>query len=123
MEKALSPEILSSDLALYLVHKGMPFRQAHIASGKAVHLAESKGITINNLTLEDLKSISPLFGSGVSQERCQQRRAVHSHGRYGQEQRDCPDRAPEGAAEEAQGTSLECGEISRGCSVVPVTLM
>ncbi|KAM6049376.1 argininosuccinate lyase [Chlamydotis macqueenii] len=67
MEKALSPEMLSTDLALYLVRKGMPFRQAHIASGKAVHLAESKGITINNLTLEDLKSISPLFGSDVSQ--------------------------------------------------------
>ncbi|KAM6315540.1 argininosuccinate lyase-like [Podargus strigoides] len=102
MEKALSPEILSSDLALYLVHKGvmislgqqtrkletlslhvsqlielllggldsnlqMPFRQAHVASGKAVHLAESKGLTINNLTLDDLKTISPLFGSDVSQ--------------------------------------------------------
>ncbi|NXM98011.1 ARLY lyase, partial [Sylvia borin] len=67
MEKALSPEILSSDLALYLVHKGMPFRQAHVASGKAVQLAETKGITINNLSLEDLKSISPLFGSDVAQ--------------------------------------------------------
>ncbi|NXO92392.1 ARLY lyase, partial [Certhia brachydactyla] len=67
MEKALTPEILSSDLALYLVHKGMPFRQAHIAAGKAVHLAETKGVTINNLSLEDLKSISPLFGSDVAQ--------------------------------------------------------
>uniref|UniRef100_A0A8B9G558 Argininosuccinate lyase n=1 Tax=Amazona collaria TaxID=241587 RepID=A0A8B9G558_9PSIT len=64
---ALSPEILSSDLALYLVHKGMPFRQAHIDTGKAVHLAESKGIPINSLSLDDLKSISPLFGSDVSQ--------------------------------------------------------
>ncbi|NXK73547.1 ARLY lyase, partial [Amazona guildingii] len=67
MERALSPEILSSDLALYLVHKGMPFRQAHIDTGKAIHLAESKGIPINNLSLDDLKSISPLFGSDVSQ--------------------------------------------------------
>ncbi|KAM9272825.1 argininosuccinate lyase [Morus bassanus] len=67
MEKALSPEMLSTDLALYLVRKGMPFRQAHTASGKAVRLAESKGITINNLSLDDLKSISPLFGSDVSQ--------------------------------------------------------
>ncbi|XP_035168566.1 argininosuccinate lyase-like, partial [Oxyura jamaicensis] len=57
MEKALTPEMLSTDLALYLVRKGMPFRQAHTASGKAVHLAESKGIALNNLTLEDLKSI------------------------------------------------------------------
>ncbi|NWX97795.1 ARLY2 lyase, partial [Nothoprocta ornata] len=57
MEKALTPEMLATDLALYLVRKGMPFRQAHTAVGKAVHLAETKGITINNLTLEDLKSI------------------------------------------------------------------
>ncbi|NWR54847.1 ARLY lyase, partial [Bucorvus abyssinicus] len=67
MEKALSPEMLSTDLALYLVRKGMPFRQAHIASGKAVHLAESKGIPINTLSLDDLKTISPLIGSDVSQ--------------------------------------------------------
>ncbi|XP_025892759.1 argininosuccinate lyase [Nothoprocta perdicaria] len=67
MEKALTPEMLATDLALYLVRKGMPFRQAHTAVGKAVHLAETKGITINNLTLEDLKSISPLFASDVSQ--------------------------------------------------------
>ncbi|OXB54823.1 UNVERIFIED_CONTAM: hypothetical protein H355_014106, partial [Colinus virginianus] len=57
MEKALTPELLSTDLALYLVRKGMPFRQAHTASGKAVHLAETKGIALNKLTLEDLKSI------------------------------------------------------------------
>ncbi|XP_034608497.1 argininosuccinate lyase [Trachemys scripta elegans] len=67
MEKALSPDMLATDLALYLVRKGMPFRQAHAASGKAVHLAETKGIAINQLTVEDMKSISPLFGTDVSQ--------------------------------------------------------
>ncbi|KAM4760258.1 argininosuccinate lyase-like [Cyanocitta cristata] len=67
MERALSPEMLATDLALYLVRKGMPFRQAHVASGKAVHLAETKGITINHLSLEDLQNISPLFGSDVAQ--------------------------------------------------------
>ncbi|XP_036251292.1 LOW QUALITY PROTEIN: argininosuccinate lyase-like [Molothrus ater] len=67
MERALNPEMLATDLALYLVRKGMPFRQAHVASGKAVQLAETKGITINHLSLEELKSISPLFGSDVAQ--------------------------------------------------------
>ncbi|NXO26553.1 ARLY lyase, partial [Cisticola juncidis] len=57
MERALSPEMLATDLALYLVRKGMPFRQAHVASGKAVQLAETKGTTINNLSLEQLQSI------------------------------------------------------------------
>ncbi|NWT81049.1 ARLY2 lyase, partial [Lanius ludovicianus] len=67
MERALSPEMLATDLALYLVRKGMPFRQAHVASGKAVQLSETKGITINHLSLEDLQNISPLFGSDVAQ--------------------------------------------------------
>ncbi|NXM46463.1 ARLY2 lyase, partial [Gymnorhina tibicen] len=67
MERALSPEMLATDLALYLVRKGMPFRQAHVASGKAVQLAETKGVTINRLSLEDLQNISPLFGSDVAQ--------------------------------------------------------
>uniref|UniRef100_A0A8C2YAL4 argininosuccinate lyase n=1 Tax=Coturnix japonica TaxID=93934 RepID=A0A8C2YAL4_COTJA len=60
MEKALTPELLDHHLSFSLQ---MPFRQAHAASGKAVHLAETKGIAINKLTLEDLKSISPLFAS------------------------------------------------------------
>uniref|UniRef100_A0A8C5TB03 ARLY2 lyase n=1 Tax=Malurus cyaneus samueli TaxID=2593467 RepID=A0A8C5TB03_9PASS len=67
MERALSPEMLATDLALYLVRKGMPFRQAHVASGKAVQLAETKGVTINHLSLQDLQNISPLFGSDVAQ--------------------------------------------------------
>ncbi|KAK1158307.1 argininosuccinate lyase-like [Acipenser oxyrinchus oxyrinchus] len=66
MEAALSTDMLATDLAYYLVRKGMPFREAHGASGKAVHLAETKGIPLNQLTLEDLKTISLLFESDVS---------------------------------------------------------
>ncbi|KAJ7308992.1 hypothetical protein JRQ81_008275 [Phrynocephalus forsythii] len=67
MEKALTPELLATDLALLLVRKGMPFRQAHATVGKAVLLAETKGIALNQLTAEDLKTISPLLGSDVAQ--------------------------------------------------------
>ncbi|KAJ1184842.1 hypothetical protein NDU88_001639 [Pleurodeles waltl] len=67
MEKALSPDMLATDIAYYLVRKGMPFRQAHGVSGKAVHLAETKGISVKYLSLEDLRGISPLFESDVSQ--------------------------------------------------------
>ncbi|XP_078081107.1 argininosuccinate lyase isoform X2 [Mustelus asterias] len=66
MEKALSPDMLATDLAYYLVRKKMPFRDAHSASGKAVYLAEQKGIGLNQLSLDDLKTISPLFESDVS---------------------------------------------------------
>ncbi|XP_018100679.1 argininosuccinate lyase isoform X2 [Xenopus laevis] len=66
MEKALSPDMLSTDIAYYLVRKGMPFRQAHGVSGKVVQLAETKGMSVDKLTLENLKSISPLFSDDVS---------------------------------------------------------
>ncbi|XP_058483032.1 argininosuccinate lyase [Solea solea] len=66
MEAALSPDMLATDLAYYLVRKGMPFREAHGVSGKAVFMAESKNVTLNQLTVEDLSALSPLFGSDVS---------------------------------------------------------
>uniref|UniRef100_A0A8D3BKN5 argininosuccinate lyase n=1 Tax=Scophthalmus maximus TaxID=52904 RepID=A0A8D3BKN5_SCOMX len=66
MEAALSPDMLATDLAYYLVRKGMPFREAHGVSGKAVFMAESKHVTLNQLTVEELSVLSPLFGSDVS---------------------------------------------------------
>ncbi|KAJ3588943.1 hypothetical protein NHX12_009796 [Muraenolepis orangiensis] len=66
MEAALSPDMLATDLAYYLVRKGVPFREAHGLSGKAVSLAESKNIPLNQLTVEDLATISPLFHRDVA---------------------------------------------------------
>uniref|UniRef100_A0A3Q3E4U2 Argininosuccinate lyase n=1 Tax=Labrus bergylta TaxID=56723 RepID=A0A3Q3E4U2_9LABR len=66
MEAALSPDMLATDLAYYLVRKGMPFRDAHGVSGKAVFAAESKNIALNQLTVEDLRALCPLFESDVS---------------------------------------------------------
>ncbi|XP_070699537.1 argininosuccinate lyase isoform X1 [Pempheris klunzingeri] len=66
MEAALSPDMLATDLAYYLVRKGLPFREAHGVSGKAVFTAESKNIALNQLTVDDLSAVSPLFGSDVS---------------------------------------------------------
>uniref|UniRef100_A0A8C2ZR43 Argininosuccinate lyase n=1 Tax=Cyclopterus lumpus TaxID=8103 RepID=A0A8C2ZR43_CYCLU len=66
MEAALSSDMLATDLAYYLVRKGVPFREAHGISGKAVFAAESKNIALNQLTVGDLSAVSPLFGSDVS---------------------------------------------------------
>ena len=66
MKQALSPDMLATDLAYYLVRKGMPFRQAHEASGKAVFMAETKGVALNLLSLQELQTISPLFSGDVS---------------------------------------------------------
>jgi len=61
MADAVAPEAFAVDLADYLVARGLPFRQAHAAVGKAVRLAESRGIRLNALAPEDWASVSPLF--------------------------------------------------------------
>ncbi|GAB5582838.1 argininosuccinate lyase [Prionailurus iriomotensis] len=72
MARALSPDMLATDLAYYLVRKGMPFRQAHEASGKAVFMAETKGVALNQLSLKELQTISDVshvwdYGHSVEQ--------------------------------------------------------
>src|SRR5262249_22137173 len=56
------PALLATDLADYLVRKGMPFRQAHHVVGAVVALAEKSGRPLNQLTLEELQSVDKTFG-------------------------------------------------------------
>ena len=51
---------LATDLAEWLVREGVPFRDAHEASGQCVRIAESKGgIGLDELSDEDLAGIHP----------------------------------------------------------------
>jgi len=54
--------LLATDLADYLVRKGMPFREAHHSVGAVVALSEQSGKPLNRLTLEQLQSVSKAFG-------------------------------------------------------------
>jgi len=65
MIKGLSADMLATDLAEYLVRKGIPFRETHHISGACVKLAEDRGCTLWDLTVEDLKGINPLFDEDV----------------------------------------------------------
>jgi argininosuccinate lyase len=58
---AADPLLLATDLADWLVRKGVPFRQAHHFVGEAVALAESRRIPITQIPLADWKKISPIF--------------------------------------------------------------
>ncbi len=58
---AADPALLATDLADYLVRKGVPFRHAHHAVGALVALAENSQRTLNQLTLEDFRSADPHF--------------------------------------------------------------
>ncbi|MCS6772508.1 MAG: argininosuccinate lyase [Thermoflexales bacterium] len=67
MAAALEPAMLATDVAEYLVRKGVPFREAHHLTGRAVALAEQRGISLQDLTPSDWRSISPQFGTDVAQ--------------------------------------------------------
>ncbi len=60
---ARDPVLLATDLADYLVRKGLPFRQAHHAVGALVALAEQQGKPLNKLTLAELQSVERRFAA------------------------------------------------------------
>ncbi|MCX8087633.1 MAG: argininosuccinate lyase [Rhodocyclaceae bacterium] len=55
----------ATDLADYLVKKGLPFRDAHEAVARAVRLAEAKGCDLAELSLSELQAFSPLIAADV----------------------------------------------------------
>jgi argininosuccinate lyase len=60
---ASDPALLATDLADYLVRKGMAFRLAHHVVGAIVALAEKTGKPLNQLTLAELQSVEPVTGT------------------------------------------------------------
>jgi argininosuccinate lyase len=66
MERAANdPHLLATDLAEYLVKKGMPFREAHEAVGKLVARALNAKQALNNVSLLEMQEISSLFQNDV----------------------------------------------------------
>lgn len=66
MAKALRNGFLNAtELADYLVGKGIAFREAHHLTGHAVALAESRGVNLEDLSLEELRDICPEIGEDV----------------------------------------------------------
>ena len=56
----------ATDLADWLVRvQGIPFREAHHITGSAVKLAESRGVALDALPLEDLKAIDARIDESV----------------------------------------------------------
>jgi argininosuccinate lyase len=56
----------ATDLADYLVRKGLPFRDAHEAVGLAVRHAVEQGRDLSQLSLDELHAFSPLIGPEVA---------------------------------------------------------
>uniref|UniRef100_A0AAV1TSJ1 Arginosuccinase n=1 Tax=Peronospora matthiolae TaxID=2874970 RepID=A0AAV1TSJ1_9STRA len=65
MRSFLVTEMLATDLAEYLVRKGVPFRETHHVAGAAVRLAEDKNKALSALTFEELLTLHPKFEQDV----------------------------------------------------------
>lgn len=65
MLAALTPDMLATDLAEYLVRKGVPFRDTHHISGRVVALAEKESMPMDKLSLQQLQSVDERFDSDV----------------------------------------------------------
>ncbi|HID97982.1 MAG TPA: argininosuccinate lyase [Thermodesulfobacteriaceae bacterium] len=66
LSRAVSTGFLTAtDMADYLVNKGVPFREAHAIVGKAVSKCIARGVELTELTIEELKAISSLIEEDV----------------------------------------------------------
>jgi argininosuccinate lyase len=82
MENAAKSGFMNAtDAADYLAKKGMPFREAHEVVGKLVLYCEQHGVAIGELSLEEMKKLSPAFEEdifeAISLETCVEKRACY----------------------------------------------
>jgi len=59
---ASNPALLATEAADYLVLRGVPFRQAHDVVGQVLRLAEKQGKPWNQLSLAEVRELSPQIG-------------------------------------------------------------
>ena len=65
MSDSISPTLSATDMADYLVHKGIPFREAHGIVGQLVLLAEKQGQDLTTLSLNEMQAISQHFTEDI----------------------------------------------------------
>lgn len=65
MEAALDDAMLTTDLADYLVRRGVPFRQSHYLVGETVRRTEELGLALGDLDISEYQAIHPAFDKDV----------------------------------------------------------
>jgi argininosuccinate lyase len=67
MAAAIDDGLLATDLADYLVRKGIPFRRAHTAAGRAVRRAIELGVPLARMEPEEYRKIDPAFDGDLAE--------------------------------------------------------
>ena len=65
LERAIDAQLFATDLADYLVKKGVPFRETHGVVGRLVRLAEKKEVGLNELSIDVLQNEHEAFEEDV----------------------------------------------------------
>lgn len=65
MAEVMDAQLLATDLADYLVRRGVPFRTTHEVVGRLVRKAEQSGVALSDLALEDFTAANDAFGEDV----------------------------------------------------------
>lgn len=64
---AIDPSMMATDLADYLVSRGVPFRKAHEITGRVVRAAGERQISLAEMSIEEYQAIYPVFDADVFQ--------------------------------------------------------
>jgi len=67
MRDALSDDMLATELADYLVDRGVPFREAHHHIGQLVRMAAEQGVALSALKVSQMQQVTSAFGEDVMQ--------------------------------------------------------
>ncbi len=67
MRQAITGGLMATDLADYLVDRGVPFRTAHKVVGGLVREAEQRGVELDRLPVEVIRAAHPSFGADVDE--------------------------------------------------------
>jgi hypothetical protein len=67
IRQGLDPFLLATDMADYLVRKGMPFRQAHKVVGRLVGYCAESGVALTDVSIGKLREFSEMFGDDVTE--------------------------------------------------------
>jgi len=65
-EASADPSLVATEIADYLVQRGVPFREAHEIVGKVLRAAEQEGKTIREMPLDRLKAFSEAFADDLN---------------------------------------------------------
>ena len=65
-EASADPSLVATEIADYLVQRGVPFREAHEIVGKVLRAAEQEGKTIREMPLDRLKAFSAAFSEDLN---------------------------------------------------------